>query len=223
MDCAMMLRQVPHRGFTLIEILVALALMGMIAIILITSLQIGGHTWQRVMRGASSTEDVAQAQEILRLRLSSLYPDDGVAGESGHPAFLMSNGTSLEFAGAAPTATADGIWRYQISLSAMSGALEIRSWPDKNGRLDHLRDSKPEALLPRVASMAVQFFLKPETGPGRWVDRWDSRRIPQLIRIDVAFAPNDKRRWPPLYIEPRVDTPANCVFDVVSRRCRSGA
>jgi hypothetical protein len=39
----------------------------------------------------------------------------------------------------------------------------------------------------------------------------------------VAFGSNDKRRWPPLYIEPRVDTPASCVFDVVSRRCRSGA
>jgi general secretion pathway protein J len=219
----MMFRPMPHGGFTLIEMLVALALMGMIAVILITSLQIGGHTWQRVMRGASGTEDIAQAQEILRLRLGSLYPDDGIARDFNHPAYLMSDGTSLEFSGAAPEASADGILRYQITVSVTSGALEIRSWPDKGARLDNLGDSKPEALLPHVASMAVQFWLKPETGPGRWVDRWDSKKIPQLVRIDVAFAPNDKRRWPPLYIEPRVDTPADCVFDVVSRRCRSGA
>ena len=217
-------RPVLHRGFTLIEMLVALALMGMIAIILITSLQLGGHTWQRVMRGTSSTDDIAQTQEILRLRLSALYPDDGIARDFNHRAFLMSDGVSLEFSGAAPEASADGILRYQIAVSATSGALEIRSWPDRQGGgLDNLADSSAEALLPHVASMAVQFWLKPETGPGRWVDRWDSNKLPQLIRIDVAFGANDKRRWPPLYIEPRVDTPANCVFDVVSRRCRSGA
>jgi general secretion pathway protein J len=210
-----------HRGFTLIEMLVALALMGMIAIILITSLQLGGHTWQRVVRAAASTEDIAQAQEILRLRLSALYPDNGTAGDSTAPAFLASNGTSLEFSGEAPEATADGILRFAIGVSASSRALEIRSWSDQQGFGPS--DTRAEALLPRVASLAVQFWSKPEAAPGRWVDRWDSNKLPQLIRIEVTFGANDKRRWPPLYIEPRVDTPASCVFDVVSRRCRSGA
>jgi general secretion pathway protein J len=214
-------RAVRHRGFTLIEILVALALMGLIGVILITSLQIGGHTWQRVMRGASSTEDIAQAQESLRQRLSSLYPDD--RADLGRPGFLSSNGASLEFSGAAPDSTADGVVRYQIAVSAESGALEVRSWPDKGGYLESLSNSKPEALLSHVASMSVQFWLAADQIRGRWVDRWDSRQVPRLIRIDVAFGADDKRRWPPLYIEPRVDTPASCVFDVVSRRCRSGA
>jgi general secretion pathway protein J len=210
------------RGFTLIEMLVALALMGMIAVILITSLQIGGYTWQRVMNATSTTEEIAQAQETLRLRLSALIPEQQATGEIGQSAFLISNGTSLEFSGAAPEASADGISRYQLAVSAHSGALEIRSWPEQ-GHLDDPSNSKAEALLPHVTSFAVQFWLKPEATVGRWVDRWDSKKIPQLIRIDVKFAANDKRRWPPLYIEPRVDTPASCVFDVVSRRCRSGA
>jgi len=208
-------------GFTLIEMLVALALMGMIAVILITSLQIGGHTWQRVVRVTSSTEDIAQAQEMLRLRLSSLYPDDSAAANP--PSILVSNGASLEFTGAAPESTAEGILRYQIAVSPGSGALEVRSWRDRRDGLGNLSsDSRPERLLSHVASLSVQFWLKPENAPGRWVDRWDSRRIPHLIRIDVAFNVSDNRRWPPLYIEPRVDTPANCVFDVVSRSCRSG-
>jgi general secretion pathway protein J len=218
-----MLRLLQHRGFTLIEMLVALALMGMIAVILITSLQLGGHSWQRVMRAAASTEDIAQAQEILRLRLSALYPENRVAGDLSQPAFLVSNGSSLEFSGEAPEATADGILRYQIAVSASSGALEIRSSSDQHGHIGTSSDSKAEALLSHVASLAVQFWLKPEATGGRWVDRWESRKLPQLIRIDVAFGANDKRRWPPLYVEPRIDTPASCVFDVVSRRCRSGA
>jgi general secretion pathway protein J len=211
-----------NRGFTLIEMLVALALMGMIAIILITSLQIGGHTWQRVTRAASSTEDIAQAQEILRQRLGSLYPDAGA--DSSRPSFLLSNGASLQFTGVAPDSSADGVLRYQIAVSVDSGALEMRTWPDRGGRaVDLLNDSRPETLLPHVTSMSVKVWLKADANPGRWVDHWESKEVPPLIRIDVAFDANDKRRWPPLYIEPRVDTPANCVFDVVSRRCRSSA
>jgi general secretion pathway protein J len=211
-------RRIKERGFTLMEMLVALALMGMIAVILITSLQLGGHTWQRVMRSAAGTEEIAEAQESLRQLLSSLSP-----GDNRRRLSLVSNGTSLEFSSVAPAASSDGILRYQVSVSAGSKALEIRVSPGQDGHLGGSADSRAEALLPRVASLAVQFWFKSETGPGRWVDRWESDRLPQLIRIDLAFEANDKRRWPPLYVEQRVDTPASCVFDVVSRRCRSGA
>jgi general secretion pathway protein J len=212
-----------QRGFTLIEILVSLALMAMIATILIASLQIGGHTWQRVMRASSNTEDIAQAQEFLRLSLSSLYPDDRAAADITGTGFLVSNGESLEFSGAAPNSSADGIWRYQIAVSHETGALEVRSRVDRNENSALLFTSAPERLISHVVSMSVQFWLKPDESPGRWVDGWtDNKKLPQLIRIDVAFQPDDNRRWPPLYVEPHVDTPANCVFDIVSRRCRSG-
>ena len=42
-----------ERGFTLIEVLVALALMALIATMLIASLELGGHSWQRVTRLAT--------------------------------------------------------------------------------------------------------------------------------------------------------------------------
>jgi general secretion pathway protein J len=214
-----------QRGFTLIEILVALALMAMIATILITSLQIGGHTWQRVMRAASSTEDIAQAQEFIRARLNTLYPGDHAGADIAEPGFLVSNGESLEFSGAAPESSADGTLRYQIAVSGESGTLEVRSRVDRIvGSGNSSSAFTSERLLSHVASMSVHFWLKPDEAPGRWVDRWtDAKNIPRLIRVDVAFAPADHRRWPPLYVEPRIDTPANCVFDVVSRRCRSGA
>jgi general secretion pathway protein J len=220
MGSAMMPR--PNQGFTLIEILVALALMGLIAAILITSLQIGGHTWQRVMRTTSNTEEIAEAQEILRMRLSSLYPEDS-AVDLSRPSFLVSNGASLEFSGAAPDFSKGGFLRYQFAVSTTSGALEVRSWPLQHGLDTPSKDLAAERLLSHVSSMAVQFWQKPDANPGRWVDHWTSREIPRLIRIDVAFGANDHRRWPPLYVEPRIDTPVNCVFDVVSRRCRSGA
>jgi hypothetical protein len=70
--------------------------------------------------------------------------------------------------------------------------------------------------------MTVRFWQHSANAADMWVDQWqDSTQIPRLIEIDLSFSEGDKRYWPPLYIEPRVDTPVSCQFDVVSRRCRS--
>jgi general secretion pathway protein J len=212
-----------QRGFTLIEILVAVALMTLIATILVSSLHVGGHTWQRVTRATESTQDVAQAQAFLRQRLSSIYPFDRATDAVSSKGFLTSDGGTLEFSGFAPESTGSGILRYQIVVDSDSATLEVRSRVDRNGLLDSQSSEwSREALLTHVAGIAVQFWQKTSDQPGQWVDRWaDPQELPHLIRIEVTFPANDPRRWPALYIEARVDTAANCQFDVVSRRCRS--
>jgi general secretion pathway protein J len=209
-------------GFTLIEVLVALALMAMIGTILITSLQIGGHTWQRATHTAGNTEDIAQAQDFIRRHLSTLYPDESVANRATQ-GFLVSDGTALEFLSAAPESSRDGLWLYRIEVSRETGALQVKSRPDYRGAVDTGSSQwTSETLLPQAESLTVQFWLTSVDQPGRWVDRWtDRHRPPALIRVDVSFARSDHRRWPSLYVEPRIDTPTSCVFDVVSRRCRS--
>jgi prepilin-type N-terminal cleavage/methylation domain-containing protein len=221
----MKIREDRHRGFTLIEVLVALALMAMIATILTTSLQIGGHAWQRVTRAAANADEIAQAQEFLRRHLSTIYPYERTAAGVSMPGLLVSDGRSNEFSIVPPGFASDGLWRYQIRISPETHELEVRSRRDNPGVSGP--DSEPwesEALLTRIESFAVEFWLKPDNSPGRWADRWtDSASLPQLIRVDVTFASRDHRHWPTLYVEPRIDTPATCEFDAVSRRCRSGA
>ena len=204
-------------GFTLIEVLVALAIMAMISAILITSLQIGGHTWQRVTRSTTQSDEIAQAQELLRQRLGALYPYAG-----SDPAFLVADGNTIEFTSDSPDEVATGVMRYRLSVDRASGDLAIQSRSDAGSPAPNGTPWATESLLGHVESLAVQFWQPANQGPGRWVDRWDDlTHVPPLIRIDVRLSANDSRRWPPLYIEPRVTTPVTCEFDVVSRQCRA--
>jgi len=212
------------RGFTLIEILVALALMALIATILIASLQIGGHSWQRVTHATDRTDEIMLAQSVLRQQLSAIYPDQRAGSWEGQ-GFLSSDGRQIEFLGSAPLAQSDGIWRYQLALLPTAGTLVLRTRRDTRNSpssADYVWSEEP--LLRSVAGVSMRFLRESAESPPVWVDQWNDRRIiPRLIRVDVTFPPSDSRRWPPLYVAPSVDTDANCLFDVVSRSCRSGA
>ncbi len=210
------------RGFTLIEVLVSVALMALIATILVVSLQLGGHAWQQVTRLASGTEDIAQAQAFLRERLGTLYPDGIGRAGLAPTGRLVSDGSNLEFSGFAPAATPGALLRYQITVRGDRAALTVRAQPDPQGALDSpTSDGSDEYLVRGVASLAVQFWQVSPDSPGRWVGTWSgSTELPRLIRIDVSFPDGDRRQWPSLYVEPRVDTAVDCQFDVVSRRCR---
>jgi general secretion pathway protein J len=213
-------------GFTLIEVLVSVALMALIATILIASLQLGGHSWQRVTRAAENTEDIAQAQAFLRDHLATIYPNESETPSILTPGKLLSDGSTLEFSGFSPGAQANGILRYRIALdSSGGGTLEVGSRHDGDDSAStQASDWSHEPLLKHVSSVAIQFWQQSPDVPGHWVPNWrDAKELPGLIRIDVNFSPSDPRRWPSLYVQPRVDTAVTCQFDVVSRRCRSGA
>lgn len=213
--------RIPAGGFTLVEALVSLALMAMIATILIASLQIGGHTWQRVNRAASNSDGIEQTQRFLRERLGSLYPYEPTPTDLLQPALLVSDGASIEFSAPAPESMHNGLLRYRIQVD--TNALTVHSRLDRrDASLGSSLDGDAEPLLASVTGMAVQLLVKSGTDPAHWVDRWeDSSHLPLLIRIDITFAEKDPQRWPTLYVEPRVNTAATCAFDVVSRSCRS--
>jgi general secretion pathway protein J len=215
----------PARGFTLIEVLVALALMSLIGTILIESLRVGGHTWQHVTREAANIDEITRAQQFLRQRLGTIYPPQPATDITSSAESLVGESESLEFSSAAPGSSDEALLRYRLGLSSSDqGTVEIRYRRERNGlAASEAATWSSEPLLAHASGLSIQFWEDSPGSPGHWVGRWaDTAKLPRLIRIDVEFAANDSRRWPPFYVETRVDTRANCVFDVVSRRCRAG-
>jgi general secretion pathway protein J len=211
-------------GFTLIEVLVTLALMSLIGTILIESLRVGAHTWRRTIREAANVDEIARAQSFLRERLGTIHPPDAIAMGGLPRQSFAGESDSLEFSSTAPGHPDDGLARYRLELSTSEPSdLEIHYQHDPSGSSTVLTSGwARERLVARASNLAIQFWEQPPNSPGHWVDHWgDPVNLPALIRIDIRFADDDTRRWPPLYVEPRIDTRATCVFDIVSRRCRS--
>jgi general secretion pathway protein J len=212
----------PQHGFTLIEVLVCLALMSLLATVLAMSLQLGGHAWQRVVESTGNLSDIDRAQGFLRRYLMSIRPLATAAGEAASVSNFNGSAHTVSFF--TVTGSAGGIARLEIGLGAEDNStVEISYRPDDWSSPSKAGSESREALIDHVASLSFQYWQQSSETDGHWTDHWEEPAVlPRLIRVDVGFLPKDARRWPPLYIEPRIDATANCIFDVVSRRCRSG-
>jgi len=217
---------------TLIEALVALALIALLSIGLFSAFRLGSRTYREVARADSGSWHVLAAQRFLRHVLSSAYPFEPAAGS---PARGI-NGSSdrLEVTGPMPAAGGSmGYYRYVLALRATPNGLYdlvVSSGLDRNGQASPVANTHGEAsnevLLKDIEGIQWAYLAPPEADASdlptqsRWLDSWNRLKPPLLVRLRVAFPPEDGRVWPELIVHPRITDDAQCEFDGVSQTCR---
>lgn len=213
----------PHsRGFTLVELLVALAISGLVAALLLQSLRLGLTGRDRIGAAAHAAEDVEALHRFLRtlvheMRLEPSYERRGRLVRPFH-------GTAREMTFSAPDAPAPyeaGLLRHRLVFDTTARALLLVSADDSAGHDDPAlaRSARRTVLLEGVED-AVLSYLEP-AGSGRWLPRWvEEDRLPAAIRLVVAFGEGDDRRWIPFVARTFAAGPAFCDFDPVARGCR---
>ncbi len=191
-------------GFTLVELLVATTLLALLAVVLFGGLRFGARAWEAGDESLERTGDIEAVQELLRRTLVDAAVPDLL--ESGEQAALAGASDRVGFFAPLPRhAEIGGLGRYALALDE-SGQL-LLAWEPRRPerRLDAPLVVKPATLLPGVRALSIAYYGSPAPGEAPvWRDRWSSRALPLLVRIDLAFAEPDPRRWPELIVAPRL-------------------
>jgi general secretion pathway protein J len=226
------MKPVSTRGFTLIEMMVALLLISLISVALVTAFRYSQRSLLQAKRVDTDVRSVAVAQRFLRRVLEEAYPFEPVAGAPSRG--LQGDAQSLAFSAPAPAADGSvGLLRYSLLLDKKGDdsrqSLIVQWQIDRNGeeRAVDAPRARSEVLIEDVKALDIAYLEHVDPrDPGalpEWRNSWTERqRLPALVRVHVEFDPGDRRRWPDLVIAPRITDDANCTFDVVSQNCRAG-
>lgn len=207
-----------ERGFTLVELLVSLTILGLLGLMVVAGLGARSAAWSRMDRNTADGEAIEAAQTRLYDRVRLIAPVTTYA-RPPRPDF-DGQASSMVFLAPPPAAMGLGpLRRYRLSVDAR-GDLALDSASDV--ALDRRRWSDREVLLHGVQSLDLAYFggLNDDRTPA-WRNGWRGQTaMPALVRIRIGFGEGDRRRWPDLIVHPTADIDTNCLLSPDTGGCR---
>jgi general secretion pathway protein J len=211
-------------GFTLVELLVALALFSLLVTVLFNNVHFGLQAWKHGGARAEDIQHMVASQELLRRLIGDIYPMYVTDSAAGPRVDFDGTKDTLSFlAGAPASANTGGRYRLKLSIERQSGEddLVLSAMPELAQSLDTVMSTRT-VLLRDVDHADFSYFGRPagERNP-QWIDGWSKRsETPALVRFRMAFRPGDMRSWPDLVVAPRMTADVSCVYDPLTMRCR---
>jgi general secretion pathway protein J len=185
----------PTAGFTLLEVLVALLVFAILMTGLVQGTQFGVKAWTLQTHAAETHQDLDVVDRTLRRLIGTVDPGTGVVGS----AYFVGNRRSMAFTGALPDAVdAFGTRQVDVILSVTPAHRLVLRWAPHFATLlgpppaPHVTE-----LLSGVDHLELSYWTAGEA-VDHWVDDWQSKIVPGLVRIRVVFMRGDMRQWPPI-------------------------
>ena len=194
-------------GFTLLEMLVVVVVLGFLMLGLTQGVRAGLALWDAQTRRVGETAELDAAARILRTLLSGIAPpaSAGVAPGPASTAEIKGSADSLAFVGDLPTGLGS-TRRADITLELREARLVLR-WTPHRHELSTAPAPEPieTELVRGVDRLDLAYWGSPSPEqPAGWQAQWDGPAIPELIRIRLVFAKDDRRRFPALIAAPQL-------------------
>ncbi len=204
-------RNTSGAGFTLLEVLVALAVLGLVSAMLVGGVRFGARAWEAQDSRLAAASELDAVRTLLGQLIAASAPLPLVGlGAQNAPLYLDGRADGITMVTELPEALA-GRDLYDASLAlAGAGRLVLRWRPHLRPRGGASPPPWQETeILRGVAALKLQYFAPAtEDEPGRWSADWRlAAALPALVRLRLEFAPGDRRRWTELVTALPLRTP----------------
>lgn len=207
-------------GFTLMEVLLATALLGIMMVLLTGSLRIGATSWEAGEERLAKASRLFIVESFLRRHIGTLLPVTSVNSQGEMEPSFRGTADMLSYVAPLPDQLeGGGLYRFQLYVSGQDEhrALRIAIIPYSSGPSQNqgqsLSEPKPVddlALVEPLEHVKFAYFgpVNDAANPsptgmpvGKWVQEWREYQLPTLIRIEIAREGEDP--WPELLIAPK--------------------
>jgi general secretion pathway protein J len=195
-----------HRqhGFTLLEILVALVVLGFLMIALTQGVQFGLRSWDLQARTIARRGDLDAIDRTLRGLIEHMDP-----GSPTEALPIQGNAASLAFTTELPLAAGALSTRLADVALGVDGAhrLLLRWTPHLHAvRFGPAPPPQQTELLRGVDHLDLSYWRRASRrAAAAWLGAWTEAAPPGLVRIRLVFPEGDARHWPDIVAAPMRD------------------
>lgn len=215
-----------QRGFTLIELVVAMVLLGVMMLLMYGGLNFAARGWDVGDANGRRVADRRIGENFLRRELSEMFPmrwkepnvvkfafegdKDAIRFVSSRPAGISQGGLSL----VALEVRAEG------GTSKRRNLVMRRALPDDEARsFAPLDAAEPTVLIAGVESISFDYFgAENDFTPPQWSDTWKyTMKVPEVIRVRIQ---GDDGPQPEMIVRMNLGEEAGCLENAFQRNCR---
>lgn len=213
-----------QRGFTLLELVIGITLLGFLLALAYGGLRLGSRGWESGERSADATARQAVVGDYLRRQLSMIFPLRWTTSEAQGKLAFIGEPQAMRFAAPmAARAGIGGLLLFELELITSGEDKELRlRWrsPDPElDRFDFPEERDQVFLIKGLDSCQFDYFgADTDQADPDWHDTWSSEIVlPTLVRIRIQ--PKEGDAWPEVVVPLRIDPEAGCRWDSAQRKC----
>jgi general secretion pathway protein J len=209
-----MRRRLRQGGFTLLELLIAITLLGLILVLLFGGLRLGMRSWDAGQLNVDTMNTVRSVEGFLRGELGRVYPYRWKKGLGQRMAFLGER-YKLSFVAPLPSRIGGGGLYVMSMMLEQNGDEKRIVWKQlpvsaQMQDFSMLEDAREMELVSAELSGVEEVWLTyfgPESDGAEpaWKDRWENdKRLPQLIRVQIRL--KHGAEWPDFVVAPMLSS-----------------
>ena len=209
-----------ERGFTLLELLVAMTLLGLLSVVLFGGLQFGTQVWRKSEDATELASKVRSAQSLLSETISRAYPYYVTSDPTNPHVDFEGYGDRLTFLAPTP-APAGALARVSIRAQTSDDGIMLRVVSEPELAIDQTGQTD-RVILKGLKDVVFAYFgaADAKSAPS-WQREWHDRlALPALVRSHAEFANRHAMPWPDLYIVPRISADMACNYDPITKFCQ---
>lgn len=186
-------------GFTLIEVMIAMTLLGIMMVLLFSSMKICADSWQKGEDKISEVNDVAVVYQFFQHHLSTAKPLWNDFADENEEYSFQGSKQEVQFVSSFPaSAKKSGLQLFkvkmlhegdnqylQVSITPFFPAAEGEEW-----------HKEEVTLLQHVSNFTLNYYFQDDSQPeGIWQEDWLGQdALPKLVKIKIER--DDGSFWP---------------------------
>jgi general secretion pathway protein J len=196
----------PSNGFTLIEVLIAMALLSIMVVLLFGSLKICADSWTKGENKITQVNEVAVVYNFFQQHLAVAKPllKDFKQNDVQATLAFQGKNQSLQFASAFPASVGKlGLQLFSIKLAKEEEKQVIKVTITPLLPTEESQENKEEVvLLTGVSDFSIAYFGSDDgtdMSSGSWHNEWlEKNTQPRLVRITISL--DNGSFWPEMLI-----------------------